>query len=1077
MADMVSSSSSAPPAAQGSRGAGRGRRGWFRRHKPSPLEPAQWVWLGGPEPSSNTFLYFRKLFSLPSEPTRAILMATADTRYKLFVNGHYVGAGPVPSGAGIVYYDTYDIASLLSKGDNVIAFLVHYEGEPTTHGPGLLCKAEIDIAEEHGIVATDETWLVRPASDWTSQGERLGGGLGYQEVYDSAERIEDWNQVKFREKGWQSATVMGDASSPLWGKLLAREIPVLAEEKILPASVMGVFSAAQRRLDLPPGQVPDAMAAGELTEAPNGAVKKPEALTTADGVAQVKGTKGEAGVAIVLDFGREVFGNIEIGIEKSASGCIDIGYAEALTDGRVKPNRDEIRYTDRVLLKKGRVDWRSFEPRAFRYMQLEFRGLTRGASIEYVRVNQIHYPVQQLGSFECSDDLLNRIWQIGAYTTQLCMQDTFISSPWSERGQWWGDARVESRVAYYAFDDSVLLAQGLRQIAETQRQDGSIPGMYPPLDGDVIPDYALLWVFSILDYYAFSDDAELLRKLYPNVRRLLEWFSGFAGDEGLLANVPGRLFIDHADLEREGEVTALNCLYYQGLRVAGVIAGIVGSAEDAEKYTAAAAKLRITINKLLFSPMRGLYAEGRKDGKLVEKYSRQANILAALFDIPDHYRKSTICRQMLDSSLPKLATPYFTSYLLEVLYSADMHEEALDIIRRRWGSMVEAGATTFWEVFSQDGGRCHGWSACPTRDLIAEYVGIKPVLGSHRFSVSPHPGGLKWARGSVNTKFGPLSVDWRVSRDCLMIKVDVPQGLRVDIYPPGPPTSRISLDGKHQPGRFLTVGGGCHQIRVVVPRPEKPPKMAESLAPVAIDHVEVLGEVYSRWPRRERGIRRRGKARLAGMRDVAGAPAAAEVEDEVVEAAEELMEVTTGDLVETAMEAQVEGAEVPRTPETEAETERRSRRRRPRRGRRRPIAHSERGEDAAPAAELESVEEAVPAPEPVSEAPAAEAAEAETQAAPAGRRRRTRRGGRRHRSSHAAAEAEAAQPVAPPAEVAAPPPVVETPEAAPSAPEAADEAPAPKRRRRYSRSGSRRRKPAEPGEGPAEQPPAEPPHE
>ncbi len=214
-------------------------------------------------------------------------------------------------------------------------------------------------------------------------------------------------------------------------------------------------------------------------------------------------------------------------------------------------------------------------------------------------------------------------------------------------------------------------------------------------------------------------------------------------------------------------MTALNCLYYHALRVASALASISGNESDADAYMEITGPLRLAINKYLYAPKRGLYAECRVNGKLVEKFSRQTNILAALFDVPDHYQKSTICRQMLGNFIPDNLTPYFTSHFLEILYQGEFHTEALNIIRRKWGEMVRAGATTLWERFNQEAGLCHGASACPTRDLIAEYLGIKPVLGSHRFSVAPHVGDLEWARGSIGTDAGPLSVEWSVGRNAL----------------------------------------------------------------------------------------------------------------------------------------------------------------------------------------------------------------------------------------------------------------------------------------------------------------------
>lgn len=1079
---MVNTSSSLPRAGAGSEGGGRPRRGRSRRPMGTPqLEQGKWIWVADPESPNNTFICARRLFELPSRPTTALLKVAAATAYKLFVNGRYVGKGPVPGGYGQSVYDTHDVTELLTKGRNVIALLVHHAGEsrrehrPTR--PGLLCQAEIEVGEEKLVIATDETWKVRRASEWSAQGALIGEGLGFQELYDASASVDGWEQVKFNERGWEQAVEVGASGSTPWGRLVAREIPQLAEEIVLPRSVVGVFNSSPRGPESSIADLPESMSASELTSLSDGGVKHPEALISEDGVTHIKTPRGDAGTAIILDFGREVYGNVEVGIKGSGAGCIDIGYSETLEDGHVKPNRGGLRYADRLLLNKGGLDWQSFQPRAFRFLQIEFRRCTRTVALEHVRVNLTSYPVNRVGTFECSDPILNDIWQAAAHTTRLCMQETYISDPWRDRRQQWGETRMLSRVAGFVFDDSSLLAEAIRQTAECQHRDGAIPLACPQGDGVPVGDYALLWVFSILDHYAFSDDSGPLRRSYPNVRRLMEWFGRWAGEDGLLSNVPGRLHIDDADLEKRGTVTALNCLYYQGLRVAGVIASIAGMQHDAEDMAAAAGRLRIAINKHLYSPVRGLYADSRVDGKLVEKYSRQTNILAALFDIPDHYQKSTICRQLLNGTLPEITTPFFASFLLEVLYSADLHPEALDIIRRKWGMMVEAGSGTTWERFDRDGSLCHGSSVSPARDLIAEYVGIKPILGSHRFSVAPHTGGLKWAKGSVNTKSGPLTVEWRTGRDYLVIHVDVPQGLRVDVYPPGPANSRISLDGKHQPGRFLTLGAGSHQVKVVVPRPERAPRYDESLAPEPIEHVEILGELYSRARRRRDALdRRRGKTRIgeAAPSRWRGAEPEVKIPREVEDLPEDerfaLVEEVREELAETAP-----GMEGEEAAAAAAEVEPRTRRRRSRRGGRRRTRTAE-GETHEP--ESDSEQAPVHTPEPVDREsehePAVEQPEAES--APATPRRRSRRGGR-GRSRSAGTETPEPGSGVETVEEAPVQPVVEEPAA--ETPEG-EAAPSPRRR---SRRGGRRHRPserhAEEGQapagdvtGPAPEPPA-----
>ncbi|MDZ7725301.1 MAG: hypothetical protein U5R06_21405 [candidate division KSB1 bacterium] len=51
--------------------------------------------------------YFRKRFALRSEPDSFVLHISADNRYKLYVNGSYIGFGPAVGDLHHWYYDTY----------------------------------------------------------------------------------------------------------------------------------------------------------------------------------------------------------------------------------------------------------------------------------------------------------------------------------------------------------------------------------------------------------------------------------------------------------------------------------------------------------------------------------------------------------------------------------------------------------------------------------------------------------------------------------------------------------------------------------------------------------------------------------------------------------------------------------------------------------------------------------------------------------------------------------------------------------------------------------------------------------
>jgi hypothetical protein len=90
---------------------------------------ANWIWVPNWVDSSDAntagkIVRFTREFNLQSKPDKSVLHFSADTRYKLYVNGQHVAVGPTRSSPLIWYYDTLDIAPYLKEGQNEILFVV-----------------------------------------------------------------------------------------------------------------------------------------------------------------------------------------------------------------------------------------------------------------------------------------------------------------------------------------------------------------------------------------------------------------------------------------------------------------------------------------------------------------------------------------------------------------------------------------------------------------------------------------------------------------------------------------------------------------------------------------------------------------------------------------------------------------------------------------------------------------------------------------------------------------------------------------------------------------------------------------
>ncbi|MEI6914749.1 MAG: alpha-L-rhamnosidase, partial [Armatimonadota bacterium] len=87
-----------------------------------------WIWAEAEESPRNAYLYARKTFDITTDVEKAKLRVTADSRYRLWINGIFINNGPVPSDPRYQSYDEIDIRKSLQRGANVVAVLAHHYG-------------------------------------------------------------------------------------------------------------------------------------------------------------------------------------------------------------------------------------------------------------------------------------------------------------------------------------------------------------------------------------------------------------------------------------------------------------------------------------------------------------------------------------------------------------------------------------------------------------------------------------------------------------------------------------------------------------------------------------------------------------------------------------------------------------------------------------------------------------------------------------------------------------------------------------------------------------------------------------
>ena len=90
-----------------------------------PLLPVEtnrsFVWVDDDAPWRNQFVRFERAFEMADSADEAMLHLFADTRYRLWVNGKFVAAGPGRFVTGFPEYDSHSLAGLVQPGRNLLA--------------------------------------------------------------------------------------------------------------------------------------------------------------------------------------------------------------------------------------------------------------------------------------------------------------------------------------------------------------------------------------------------------------------------------------------------------------------------------------------------------------------------------------------------------------------------------------------------------------------------------------------------------------------------------------------------------------------------------------------------------------------------------------------------------------------------------------------------------------------------------------------------------------------------------------------------------------------------------------------
>ena len=702
---------------------------------------AHYIWDG--TTNQNDFAYFRKVFVISKEPLLAKVYVTAHNDYLLYCNGEPLGRGPArcdPYHYG--QYNAYDVTSLLKPGTNVFAAMAHWMGVWRDSGcnakPAFLLEARMDYPDgSSSIVRSDESWKVLARTPFieanpnyfSSENSRMLNRAAI--LFDSRLEPHGWQGASFDDSGWAPAVEVDRSNYHLFPQMapLERE-----QAELKPMSILF--------------------------------------------------TNGEW----LVDFGRCIDGWPKLTMRANQPGdVVRVEYFQ-MTGERKAAGWDQ--YT----CHGGLETWDADFGRHTTFQVARISGYAGKLAPSDVRGIWAYSDADVAGRFHCSSPLLNDIYTMCERSVRQNIQQGMVSVDANrEQSQWTADSWNIGNVLLYNDRDTMMIDKIVRDYAGEQRSDGDFYACSPSPMFE-IPEWSMYWPMLLWQQYLFSGDKTLLREMSPHLTHFLAWMNRYQDQKTKLPNPPKWRISDWAPqlMPHGGINAATSCQYYENLRIASQIFGVLGQSDQSDNYLRQAEQVKAAINANLFN---GEYYLARTD---TNRFFPLASAWALRFNIEPEADKSKILAAIEQGGKPAIG-----GYGGDALYSGLLNAGGGDFAVRdlaRYRPMLEDNKAN-WESWTSGDEVNHAWTGYPAYIFLKFICGVQPTSGGFAtFDVRPSTGGLTFAEGAVPTVKGLITTRWEKGADgSFSLKVKVPANACASIYIPKVFTGNFTIteSGKH----------------------------------------------------------------------------------------------------------------------------------------------------------------------------------------------------------------------------------------------------------------------------------------
>lgn len=368
---------------------------------------------------------------------------------------------------------------------------------------------------------------------------------------------------------------------------------------------------------------------------------------------------------------------------------------------------------------------------AFRYLKIDVLGSSPGFDFVFDKLSfkaQTSVNMAPMQLAEGTDPLIRKINNVGLATLKECMQTVYEDGPKRDRRLWIGDLYLEALANAVSFKNHDLTKRCLYLLAALSNNEGLLHATvmedpHPhPQQGTHTLDYALIYNVSLLEYLKETGDRETAEDLWPVVVRQIEIALRQFSPEWIydMDKKPQYwLVFDWKDgYDRQASMQGLTIF---ALQHSYELAKLLGKEKEAAQWDTIAGKMKKAARNHFYDKKRGVMLSGKD--KQISYLSQVWMILSGTLNRKEGVKAMSTVMSMPDAVYP--GCPYAYHYVVEALLQCGMQQEARKLVLDYWGSMVERGADTFWEVYDPNNDAlspygffpinsyCHAWSCTP----------------------------------------------------------------------------------------------------------------------------------------------------------------------------------------------------------------------------------------------------------------------------------------------------------------------------------------------------------------------------